>query len=147
MKNNKIVNLTQHSFTIDQLQDIESRGLEVVEIDPSFKTLLNFSTLPNHDILLERATAIADIAYSEGADFAMIGGAPYFMSLLEKRLFDNGVKLLYAFSVRSSVERPKEDGTVEKLSVFKHLGFIEPKDTHKEAHQQGFDEAFSHLIG
>lgn len=143
----KIINLTQHQFTIDQLQDIESRGLEVVEVDQSFKSLLNFEALPDTQTIWEKATTLSQIAKEAGASFAMIGGAPYFMSLLEKRLFDNGVKPLYVFSVRSSVERPKEDGTVEKLSVFKHLGFIEPKDTHKEAHQQGFDEAFSHLIG
>lgn len=147
MENNKIVNLTQHNFTQDQLKDIESRGLKVIEADQSFKTLLNFETLPTTEVIKDKAYNLAKIAYEAGASYAMIGGAPYLMAPLEKSLFDNGIKPLYAFSVRSSVDRPKEDGMVEKLSIFKHLGFIEPKDTHKEAHQQGFDEAFSCFIG
>lgn len=138
----KIINLTQHAFTPDQLKDIESRGLEVVEVDQGFKTLLNFETLPTHLEISERARAISLIAKEAGAFFAMIGGAPYFMAHLEEALFDKGIKPLYAFSIRSSVERRKEDGTVEKLSVFKHLGFIEPENIYWQAYQRGLDEGF-----
>ena len=139
---NKIINLTQHSFTIDQLQDIESKGLDVVEIDQSFKSLLNFETLPETHIVRGRADDLSLIAEEAGASFAMIGGAPYLMAPLEESLFRRGIKPLYAFSVRSSIERTKEDGTVEKLSIFKHLGFIEPRDSHRDSYENGKYEGY-----
>ena len=147
MKNNKIINLTQHAFTPDQLKDIKLRGLEIIEIDLGFKTLLNFETLPDTQTIRERATTLSRIAKEAGASFAMIGGAPYFMAHLEKSLFEWHIQPLYSFSERVSEEVQQEDGSVRKLTVFKHLGFIEPKDTHNESHQEGFDEAFSCLIG
>ena len=55
----------------------------------------------------------------------MIGGAPFFMSALERALLDVGITPLYAFSIRESVEKAAEDGTVTKINVFKHVGFVE----------------------
>lgn len=138
----KIVNLTQHNFTQDQLKDIESRGLEIAEVDPSFKSLLNFETLPETHIVRGRAADLSIIAKEAGASFAMIGGAPYLMAPLEEFLFNEGIKPLYAFSVRSSEDRPKDDGTVEKISIFKHLGFIEPRDSHRDSYENGRYEGY-----
>jgi len=50
----------------------------------------------------------------------MIGGAPYLMGILEECLRDKGIKPLYSFSVRKSVERTLEDGSVVKEAIFKH---------------------------
>lgn len=55
---------------------------------------------------------------------ALVGGAPFFMSTLERHLLANGVIPLYAFSVRESKETTMDDGSVGKVSVFKHKGFI-----------------------
>lgn len=55
---------------------------------------------------------------------AMIGGAPYLMAPLEIALRDVGIRPLYAFSVRASVEKTRPDGSVEKINVFKHGGFV-----------------------
>lgn len=46
------------------------------------------------------------------------------LSPLEKALWEVGIRPLFAFSVRESVERVKDDGSVEKTSVFKHAGFV-----------------------
>ena len=57
---------------------------------------------------------------------AMIGGAPFFMSTLERVLVLNGIKPLYAFSERVSEETTAPDGAVTKINVFKHIGFVDP---------------------
>ena len=55
---------------------------------------------------------------------AMIGGAPWMMSALEGALLDAGVQPVYAFSVRESVEQVQPDGSVRKVNVFRHVGFV-----------------------
>ena len=55
---------------------------------------------------------------------AMIGGAPYLMSALEKCLIEMGAKPVYAYSERVSVETTAADGSVVKENVFRHLGFV-----------------------
>lgn len=116
-----ILNLTQHKATEEQV--------EAGVVEPSNKTdvqeLLTFHEMPTKTEMVERAVALADIVVSEGSEYAMIGGAPYFMGTLEKILKDNNVKPLYAYSERESVEETLPDGTVKKVNVFKHKGFIE----------------------
>jgi hypothetical protein len=54
----------------------------------------------------------------------MIGGAPYLMAPLEVALRAHGITPLYAFSVRESVEQTQPDGSVRKIAVFRHGGFV-----------------------
>jgi hypothetical protein len=120
----KILNLTQHVATPDQV----AAGV----IEPANKeqvvNLLTFDTLPSPLETWNRAKALAQIAKESGASAAMIGGAPYFMSALEAALTDYriGVDPLYSFSIRESQEVVQPDGTVRKVSVFKHAGFVRP---------------------
>ena len=118
----KIVNLTQHQSTPEQREagvfDLPAEKLAEV------RKLLTFNSIPTAFEMWGRATAIAEIAEKEGAKKAMIGGAPYFMVSLEKALNWKGIEALYAFSIRESKEVQKEDGTVEKIQVFRHLGFV-----------------------
>lgn len=55
---------------------------------------------------------------------AMIGGAPYLMAPLERELMRRGVAPVYALSDRVSEEQAQPDGTVRKVNVFKHVGFL-----------------------
>jgi hypothetical protein len=55
----------------------------------------------------------------------MIGGAPYLMGALEKALRECGFTPVYAFSKRESIDQPQPDGSVRKVAVFRHLGFVE----------------------
>lgn len=56
---------------------------------------------------------------------AMVGGAPYLVDRLVRRLRELGVTPVYALSERVSQETTNPDGTTVKTQVFKHLGFIE----------------------
>lgn len=118
-----IVNLTQHVATPEQT----SQGVVDLQADDRTKLqqLITFHVIPSSEEIRERAEAAAELAVKNGAASAMIGGAPFFMSALEKALWSKGVTPLYAFSVRESQDQVLADGSVRKVAVFKHVGFVE----------------------
>ena len=116
-----ILNMTQHDSTDAQ----KAQGVVEPEDKTIVQGLLTFNTIPSKEEMAERAEALAKVATSHGVDSAMIGGAPYFMSALESALKAHGVKPMYAFSVRESADVPQADGSIRKVAVFRHLGFVE----------------------
>lgn len=120
--NENILNLTQHKSTPEQI------AAGVVEPEPDVKELiqrlLTFDVIPTTAELRYRARDLAQIAVADESSTVLIGGAPYFMSSLERALRDAGVRAYYAYSRRDSVEAIQEDGSVKKVQVFKHMGFI-----------------------
>ena len=117
-----ILNLTQHQATADQV------AAGVVNVNPEFKerltAFLTFDTLPLAWEIEYAAELIAILALEHGATRAMIGGAPFLMPTLEKALIAEGIKPCYAFSERVSEEQAQTDGSVRKVNVFKHVGFV-----------------------
>lgn len=123
-----VINVTQHPITNDQLNDLENRFKEVAVINSEgdmFKKDLTFMTIPSAEELTKRAKKIANDAHIMGVSYAIVAGAPYFMSALEKELFRLDIMPMYSFSERVSQETTETDGTVRKVNVFKHVGFIE----------------------
>lgn len=119
----RILNCTQHCATPEQL------AAGVVDAPDFFQRFLakrlTFEELPTRGEMEARAEAIAGmVAEWQNIDGAMIGGAPYFMPVLERALTRRGVRVCYAFSKRESVEVTNEDGTVTKTSKFAHGGFV-----------------------
>jgi len=116
-----IINLTQHLATPEQLAsgvvDLPASQREVLQ------QLLTFDTPPSAAILIDTARKLAVMA----ADYqsALIGGAPFLMSHLERHLSLRGIRPLYAFSRRESVEEVQPDGSVRKINVFRHAGFVD----------------------
>jgi len=119
-----ILNLTQHAATAEQIaagvRDVVQHHGEREKL----KSLLTFESLPTAEDVYERAYAIAALAQSYFVDVAMIGGAPYLMGALERALNKVGIKPVYAFSERVSVEKIVS-GVVVKTNEFKHVGFVE----------------------
>ena len=121
-----IVNLTQHSATPEQRAD----GVVDVTGDALERLIaaLNFTVLPNSEEIKKRAKAIADVA-SEALggshDEAMIGGALWLMAPLAEELRARGIQPLFAFSKRESDEVPQDDGSVKKVQIFRHIGFVD----------------------
>jgi hypothetical protein len=118
-----ILNLTQHPATAEQI------AAGVVDLPsfilPGIKNLLTFEALPTNAMLRARASALADYACRSGHKSAMIGGAPYFMRHLEEALIGARVRPLYAFSLPPTVsEVLQPDGSVKKVSIFRHGGFV-----------------------
>jgi len=118
-----VLNLTQHAASPEQraagVCDLE--GADLTEL----RELLTFEELPDAAEIRRRAEATARLAGGTGAAAAMIGGAPYLMAPLERELRARGIRPLYAFSRRESVEQTQPDGSIRKVAVFRHLGFVE----------------------
>jgi len=119
----KKMNLTQHPATPEQVDAgvIEPSS----ELKGKVRDLLTFEDIPSKPEMTARAEALAEIVKKEGYSIALVGGAPFFMSTLEKALIREGIKPVYAFSRRESVETTLPDGSVVKKNVFRHLGFVE----------------------
>lgn len=145
-----IINLTQHTATQEQCE----AGVVDLPVDyrEELIFLLTFESLPSREILEVQARTVARLAqkiWNQGPGKAviaalescgelaspvyacqatlaraMIGGAPFFMSALEKVLIEAGIQPIYAFSIRESVEEPQPDGSVRKVNIFKHKGFV-----------------------
>ena len=118
-----IINLTQHSATADQVAAgvVDLSGDALTDL----RDALTFDSIPTREEIRNRSEYIAQLAVSHEAEAAMIGGAPYLMSALEKELKAAGITPLYAFSTRESVEQKQLDGGVRKVNIFRHIGFVE----------------------
>lgn len=116
-----ILNLTQHPATAEQA----AAGVVEPADKAGIQELLTFEELPDRTEVILRAAELAVIAASSGYRAAMIGGAPFLMPPLEAALKAAGVKPLYAFSRRESVEQTAPDGSVRKTNVFRHAGWVE----------------------
>lgn len=134
---NIYINLTQHSITEEQKV---AGACELTTSKNVITELLTFNELPSDRELQQRARALAALAQEECGKklrelhynsnvyiYAMIGGAPYFMSHVEAAFKERGVNYAYAFSKRESVEEVLTDGTVKKTSVFRHAGWIDKR--------------------
>lgn len=126
-----IINLTQHTATPEQIAEgvVDLRGDGLFAL----RDALTFDSLPTAEEIHRRAEYIADLAVHNGLgeeddpfpDAAMIGGAPYLMGPLAAELRRHGIRPLFAFSVRETEEQPQPDGSVRKVAVFRHVGFVE----------------------
>lgn len=119
-----ILNLTQHIATPEQ------KACNVVEPDNETKKYiqqtLTFDSIPRNIDIELAARVLAGIANEFlQCDKVMIGGAPYLMSALERELKEVGKRPVYAYSERVSEDQRQTDGTVKKVSIFKHIGFVE----------------------
>jgi hypothetical protein len=129
-----ILNLTQHNATDEQKAQLVVEPRMTKE---KIKKLLTFEEIPTKEEIESRATKLAEIAVSEASMYAgetdnvvwvtrvMLGGAPYLMGALEKAVRECGFTPVYAFSKRESEEIPQPDGSVRKVQVFRHIGFVE----------------------
>ncbi|AEP36193.1 hypothetical protein [Taylorella asinigenitalis] len=119
----KILNLTQHKATPEQIKagvvDLNERDRE------TWSKAITFNELPIAGDIEKAVFLACDLCLENDAKAAMIGGAPFLMSPLVDELKRIGAQPLFAFSKRESKEITKEDGTVEKVSVFRHEGFVE----------------------
>ena len=109
------INLTQHEAR--PAQECAPRDAETAK---AIRQLLTISELPDAAELARRATALVDIAADSGATEAMIGGAAYLMLFLDPQLRMRQIQPLYAFAPRVVEEQEQADGSIKKVSVFKH---------------------------
>ena len=116
-----IMNLTQHLATPEQVK------AGVIDLCPrkreALTKLLTFDNIPTVYEMDLVCQTITDIAVNAKHAAAMIGGAPALMELLAQYLRNADIRPCYAFSARVSTEVTQPDGTVKKVSEFKHIGW------------------------
>ena len=119
----KTINLTQHPASPEQAAD---GVFDLIGKDRhDLLAALNFEAVPTAAEIYDRAVALRCLAVKNGAEAAMIGGALWLMSELERQLFANYIAPVYAFSRRETHEESQADGSVRKVSVFRHVGFVQ----------------------
>ncbi len=122
-----MINLTQHVATPAQ---VYAGVIDLPEaVAESIRNLLTVDERPTRGEIATRANAIVVVArnYCEAYNLdksAIIGGAPWLMSSLERALKRHGLKAYYAFSKRESTDVIQPDGSVRKMQVFNHAGFV-----------------------
>lgn len=139
-----IINLTQHRETPEQ----EQAGVFIPDLllgDEEQVTRariahqLNFTDLPTASQIADACNNLQALCQTIRAEYpdaksVMIGGAPWLMPLLETSLRNAGFRVVYAFSVRESVDQVQADGSVRKVAVFRHAGFVETPDASTPLH-------------
>ncbi len=117
-----VYNATQHDASLTQIE----AGIRDLDHDTALevRALSTFKGIPSGEFLVSNAELVATKLEKAGVKTAMIGGAPFFMAHLERALFDKEIQPVYAFSDRVSTEQVQEDGTIRKVSEFKHMGLI-----------------------
>jgi hypothetical protein len=114
-----IFNLTQHAPSPEQ------RAEGVGDPPAEWLAVANFDDLDTVGEDVAKAVNVAvRLARQSGATRAMIGGAPFLMPPLAAALHDAGVEPIFAFSVRESIEQPQPDGSVRKVAIFRHRGWV-----------------------
>lgn len=127
-----IINLTQHPASAEQIAagvvDLPSEAREALI------ALLTFASIPDAEEIRGRAHDIAELACFNGLggddgddpfpSQAMIGGALWLMAPLSEELRQRSINPVFAFSVRDAEEVTQPDGSVRKIAVFRHAGFV-----------------------
>ena len=127
-----IINLTHHAASAEQI----TQGVTDLQGEQrdALVHLLTFSELPDVQEILDRASDIAELACYNGLGDpdgdspmphqAMIGGALWLMAPLATALRERNIDPVFAFSVRETEEQTQADGSVRKVAVFRHAGWI-----------------------
>ena len=116
----KIVNLTQHSCTPEQ---IEEGIFDLPEgMRQRLVKALTFSPQYTKQDLEKAAEVVVGLVKEVDCFKTMIGGMPSFMPILEKALVKEGAAVGYARSERVSVDQQMPDGSVRKVATFRHCG-------------------------
>ena len=128
----KFIWCSTHAPTVEQVAELYSAwGMEgsliaLKDINPSLQELLN-NCPNNHDDLIKLATLLHELSREEDAVLVQPGSSLAFQYVLGKvRMTALRMStVLYAHSERVSEDIPQEDGSVKKVSVFKHLKFVQ----------------------
>ena len=132
-ENARIINLTQHPFSQDQLNEFSLAGItadNVIDTNDTVKDIITFTGEIDIAMIQDKADRLyAYIARLTRLNdklncFAMVGGAPFFQMAVNFACMNNGVLPLAAYSERVSVESVQADGSIAKQNIFKHKGFI-----------------------
>jgi hypothetical protein len=122
---NRVIWASVHNPTSEQLAELHERYEHVDMLaDRSWEIAATLIAITPDTDLVDLAAQLIQVANTYDADICQPAGNPAFQFVLGVvRGLDPVPAILYADSKRESVEQTLEDGTISKLSIFRHLGF------------------------
>lgn len=116
------LNVSNHTLTKDQLEEIQTKGFSVMELEENLKRAWGSMNPSNwRETCNEVINVVIDMDIT--IETSLIAGYTPAVVYLTNELNRYGTTPLYAHTDRVSVEKANEDGTVTKTNVFKHTGF------------------------
>lgn len=112
-----------HTPTSEQLESLNEMGnlLFLKDIAPQLaERLSNTPSKRNECAIL--ADNISELAEKHNAIIVQLGGSPLFL-VIAAGVIGSG-RMIFADSERVSEDIPQPDGSVKKISIFKHKGWI-----------------------
>ena len=112
-----------HTPTSEQLESLNEMGIIIFlkDIKPGLiSRLMNTPSDRNNCRIL--ADAISDVAEQYDAKIIQLGGSPLFL-VMASPIIGSG-RMVFADSERISEDIPQPDGSVKKISTFRHKGWI-----------------------
>ncbi len=116
MKN--LLNCSNHNLGLNQLQELQSKGYDVIELSDDLKKKWSQLTPENY---VSVSNEVVEFMEANNCTGIHLAGFPPAVTLLCADLNDD-IDVLYAYSERDVVEVEVE-GQVVKKSVFTHKGF------------------------
>lgn len=118
----KMLNLSNHTLTQEQVKEINDMGYEIVELTPEDKKIWGQLNPTNYVEETCRIVEDDETRYKvEGYHIAVFPPAVVVANSIANGL---GLPSYYAYSERQSVEEKQSDGSIKKTNVFKHKGFF-----------------------
>ena len=112
-----------HTPTEEQLQSLQSKGNLLFLKDISPMTMANLTNTPSsRQNCRDLADTISEIAENNNAKIIQLGGSPMFL-VVASSVIGSG-RMVFADSERVSEDIPQADGSVKKISTFRHKGWI-----------------------
>ena len=112
-----------HTPTSEQLESLNNMGnlMFLRDIHPSLMARL-MDTPSNRKDCMILADNISELAEKHNAIIIQLGGSPLFL-VMAAGVIGSG-RMIFADSERISEDIPQADGSVKKVSIFKHKGWI-----------------------
>ena len=115
----KLLNVSNHVLGLNQLQELQDKGFDVVELPDNLKAVWGQLTPDNYLSVCNDVVAFAE---ENGIEAFHVAGFPAAVTALCIDIYPT-TPIFYAYSERMSIEEPQPDGSVVKKNVFKHKGF------------------------
>jgi hypothetical protein len=116
-----------HTPTSEQLESLQLMGqvLFLKDVNPSMQERIN-NCSSNREELLGLVKELSGLRLELDCTIVQLGGSPLFLYIAGATI--NGCRsknvILFADSERVSEDIPQADGSVKKISIFKHKGWI-----------------------
>jgi len=125
-----ILNTMQHDLShiqIEQLGKMFGMRQSIVHLrvmDPDLYAGLS-NCAPDERILIMLADRLAKIIKMDGYEIVILPiGSPAFMFTLAQKIAGFSCKFIFAHSERVSEDQKQDDGTIKKVSIFKHIKWL-----------------------